>query len=115
MTLDLYGKEIEQVDQMKYLGVILDSCLNFEAHIDFLMDKATKKLGAIRKVWDLLDRSTTLILYKSLVLPHSDYCDTVYMTSPLKNLNKLQLIQNSACRTILLSNRDTSIVDMHAE
>ena len=115
IKLQLYGKEIERVDCMKYLGVLLDSSLSFEQHIDYLSDKASQKLGAIRKVRDLLDVSTTLTLYKSLVLPHFDYCDTVYMTSSLKNLNKLQLIQNSACRTILLANRYTSVVDMHNE
>ena len=63
----------------------------------------------------VFDRSTTIILYKSLVLPHFDSWDTVYMTSALKNLNKLQLIQNSACRTILLANRYTSVIEMHSE
>ncbi len=111
INLNLYGKEIERVECMKYLGVLLDSSLTFEQHIDYLVDKASKKLGAIRKVRDVLDRSTTSILYKSLVLPHFDYCDTVYMTSSIKNLNKLQLLQNSACRTILLANRYTSVTD----
>ncbi len=111
LNLSLYGNEIENC--MKYLGVLLDCSLSFEQHIEYLTDKASKKLGAIRKVRDVLDRSTTLILYKSLVLPHFDYCDTVYMTSPLRNLNKLQMLQNSACRTILLANRYTSVNDMH--
>ncbi len=115
VSLQLYGQNIEKVEHMKYLGVILDSGLTFEPHIDYLVDKATRKLGAIRKVRDMLDRSTTLTLYKSMVLPHFDYCDTVYMTSAIKNLNKLQLIQNSACRTILLANRYTSVMDMHRE
>ena len=69
----------------------MDCNLTFKLYIEYLADKASRKLGAIRKVRDVLDRSTTLTLYKSLVLPHFDYCDTVYMTSALKNLNKLQL------------------------
>ena len=62
-----------------------------------------------------MDQSTALRLYKSLVLPHFDYCDSVYMTASKDVLNKLQLLQNSACRTILLAVRETHISDMHSE
>ena len=54
-----------------------------------------------------MDQSTALMLYKSLVLLHLDYCDTW--------LNKLQLVQNSVCRTILLAESRTSTEDMHSE
>ena len=76
-------------------------------------DKATRKLGVIRKVNECLNRSTVLTLYKSLVLPLFDYCDTVYMSTSLANLSKLQLIHNQACRTILLAGRYISVLDMH--
>ena len=62
---------------MKYLGIILDLHLTFDQHIDHLVDKASKRLAVIRKVIKCLDRSTVLTLYKSLDLPHFDYCDTV--------------------------------------
>ena len=93
LKVDLYERDFERVECMKYLGVMLDASLTFESHIDFLVKKARKNLGAIRKVRDVLDHSTTLTLYKSLVLLHCEYCDTIHMTSPIKNLNKLQLIQ----------------------
>ena len=56
-----------------------------------------------------------LTLYKSLVLPHLDYCDVVYMTANKDLLNKLQLVQNVACRTLLLADNRTHIADMHNE
>ena len=98
---------------MKYLGVFLDSKLTFDKHIDYISDKAAKKIGIIRKVNECLHRSTALTLYRSLVLPLFDYCDTVYMCTSIGNLSKLQLLQNQACRTILLAGRYTSVVDMH--
>ena len=47
---------------MKYLGVLLDSSLTFDDRTDYLTDKASKKLGAIRKISNVLDCSTTLTL-----------------------------------------------------
>ncbi len=100
---------------MKYLGVILDQkFILYSAHRIF-GEKATQKLGAIAKVHKCIGCYTTLMLYKSMVLPHFDYCDIVYMNTCLHDLNKLQYIQNSACRIILLADKDTRIADMHRD
>ncbi len=115
VKLTLFGEEIERVNDMKYLGVILDQNLTFNSHIEFLGKKATQKLGAIAKVRKCIGCSTTLMLYKSIVLPHFDYCDIVYMNTSLYNLNRFQYIQNSVCRIILLADKDTRIVDMHRD
>ena len=115
LKLTIFGEEIEQVEVMKYLGVMLDNNLNFSAHIEHLGKKATQKLGAIAKVRKCINRSTTLMLYKSMVLPHFDYCDVVYMNTSIQNLNRLQSIQNSACRIILLADKETRISDMHRD
>ena len=72
-------------------------------------------MGAIWKVREYIDQPRALRLHKSLILPHYDYCDTVYMTGNKDSLNKLQLLQNSACRTMLFANRDCHISDMHVE
>ena len=95
--------------------MILDDHLSFDEHITYIHNKATKKLGILYKSKDYLDRSTKILLYKSLILPHLDYCDTVYMTTTETNLSKLQKIQNVACRTILGANKEASIKQMHTE
>ncbi len=100
---------------MKYLGVSLDDRLSFDEHVNYMYTKASQKLGILRRSREYLDKSTSLIPYKSLVLPHLDYCDTAYMCTTVQNLNKLQLIQNGACRTILKVPKDTSVDNMHKE
>ena len=115
LNLKISGQKIERVSVMKYLGVLLDDTLTFEDHIQYVVDKATKKLGILRKSREFLPRNTSILLYKSLVLPHIDYCDLVYMTASEYHLNRLQLIQNVASRIILRANRRTSIKFMHNE
>ena len=46
-------------------------------------------------------------------MPHYDYCDTAYMSANKETLNKLQVVQNIGCRTILLARKRTHIQDMH--
>ena len=107
--------DLERVNLFKYLGVYLDSCLTFDDHIDWAFKKSSMKLGAIRKIRHNLDRATTLLLYKSLVLPLIDYCDIVYGATAKDKLQKLQLVQNNACRNILLADMDTHVASMHLE
>ena len=87
--------------------------MNFTSHIDYVVKKSTQKLGALAKVRKCVNRPTALMLYKSMILPHFDYCSIVYMHTSAANLNRLQVIQNSACRIIFLANRDCHVTDMH--
>ena len=115
LNLKIGGKPIERVSTMKYLGVLLDDLLTFEEHITHVVTKSTQKLGILRKSREFLDRKTSTLLYKSLVLPHIDYCDIVYMTTTEYNLHRLQLIQNVVCRIILRADNRTSVTEMHKE
>ena len=87
----------------QYLSVFFYQTLVFEDHIIFSYNKASCKLGALAKIRKHVDQYKALILYESLVLPHFDYCDTVFMTTTNMMLNKVQLLQNNVCRTILLA------------
>ena len=68
----------EQVDKFKYLGIILGSGLNFEAHVKYLKSKLYAKIKLLGRVRRLLDRNTALTIYKMLILPMLDYCDHIY-------------------------------------
>ena len=97
LNIKIGNERIERVDYMKFLVMILDEKLTFDEHINQTYTKASQKLGILRRSREYLDTTTGLTLYKSLVLPHLDYYDTVYMCTIVQNLNKLQLIQNGAC------------------
>ncbi len=113
--LRMNNEVVERVNTFKYLGVYLDTHLTFDFHIDKVYKKTCSKVGLLKKVRYLVDRPTASTLYKSLVLPHLDYCDVVYVTAKQESLNKLQLIQNVACRTILLADKYSNVENMHKE
>ena len=54
-------------------------------------------------------------MYKSLVAPLIDYCDIIYMHANQDSLQKLQVVQNTACRIILGAGPRDHIRDMHHE
>ncbi len=93
----------------------MDRCLSFEEHVEYIHGKAVKKLYIIRKARDYLDKDTTVHLYKSLVLPQLDCCDLIYGCTGATNLQKLQRVQNGACRAILRVHGCARIQEMHPE
>ena len=54
----------------KDIGVIIDSKLTFENHINEKVNKANSIMGVIRRTFEFLDIKTFRLLYTSLVRPH---------------------------------------------
>ena len=103
--LKINNEELERVKIMKYLGVQLDECLDFNEHTNYITDKVTKKICVIHKSHNVISQQIALTLYKSLVSPHFEYCSLVYECTSKHNLNWLQLTQNQGSHVILRADR----------
>ena len=53
------------------------------------------------------------MLYKSLVMPYFDYCDTLWDSCSCQLKQKLQILQNRALRIINKADKRTHISDLH--
>jgi hypothetical protein len=97
----LAGSKINQVYETRFLGVIISSKLNWNAHIDTVLNKISKTIGIIAKVRHLLPTSATRTLYLCLVEPYISYCNIVWAQSkPTTQLDKILRVQKKYCRLI---------------
>ena len=64
------------------------------------------KLGRVRQY---LDAKTTKKLVQALVTCHLDYCNSLLFNMPDSQLNRLQVIQNSAARLITRTKKQSHI------
>ena len=64
---------IKQVSEMKYLGVILDSKLNWHNHIHYVTTKLAKTAGIIYKVRNKVPREVLMLLYHSICASYLRY------------------------------------------
>ena len=69
-------------------------------HINRLSGQLFNTLQAINKIRHLLDNNTTKIVMQALIISRLDYCNSQYIGSMQKDLQKLQQIQNMASQTI---------------
>ena len=89
---NINGITLEQVNQQKHIGVIYDSKMSFNSHIDYIIEKTLKKFNILRFLGKNLNSNTMLNLYKTYLLPileYSNMCLTLTKTQSLK-IEKIQ-------------------------
>ena len=107
---------VTQSIYQKHLGIILDSKLTFENHINMVTTKINKTIGLLRKLQNLLPRTALIKIYKAFVRPHLDYGDILYdQAFNLSFQQKLESIQYRACLAITGAIRGTSREKIYQE
>ena len=106
------GQSIEKVDEIKYLGIIVDDKLTFKSNIEYLIKKISKKIYLMQRLKNKTDFDTRLLLYNSLIAPHYDYCSTILFLASVTDIERLQKLQNRAMRIITNANPREHIVEL---
>ena len=85
---------------VKYLGILIDSNLNFRFHLEKIENKLSKSLGILYKLKPILPQNTLLKLYYSMVHSHLLHGLVVWGSTFTSYLQKLNSIQNKAVKLI---------------
>ena len=87
--------------QYKYLGVILDSKLNFEAHCKEIIKTFSFKLYLYRRVRNCLNDLAAKLVLKTMVLSYLDYGSMFLSVRTIEDISTIQVLQNKALRSCL--------------
>ena len=89
---NINGIELKQVNEQKYIGIVYDSKMSFNKHIDYIVEKTLKKFNILRYLSKNLNSYTMINLYKTYLLPileYSNMCLTLTKTQSAK-IEKVQ-------------------------
>lgn len=103
--ISIGGSEIEMVEEMKYLGLIVDCQLNFKSHVNYMCKKISSKLGVLGRCSGFISKRTRLTIFNTIVLPHFTFVGTVLYIASKSDIDRLQILQNRAMRIILKRDR----------
>jgi len=95
---------IKQVDTTKFLGIHIDSKLQWHEHIKHVKKKMSSGLYALNSSKHILQQSHMKTLYYSLVHPYLNYGCLLWGNTHKTYLNKLEIVQRKAIRVITKSN-----------
>ena len=102
LNINIFGTSLTLCNETKLLGIILDSCLSWDKHIDYICKKVSPKIGILYRLSQFLSINVLKIVYNTIIQPDFDYCISVWGNCSLIYLNKLQVLQNRAARIILM-------------
>ena len=99
-TIHINGSSSLEVDNAKFLGVIIDNKLNRLEHIKCISRKIAKGSGIIIKARKSFESETLLNLYNALILPHISYCVHIWGTTASIHLQRLYVLHKRIVRII---------------
>ena len=103
ISLKVKDSHITEVNESKFLGVIVDNKLRWDSHIKYIADKISKSSSIMRYLRYSFPNNILKTLYMSLVLPYLSYCNIVWGSAYKKSLHPLVILQKKCIRTITKS------------
>lgn len=89
------------VDNIKYLGVVIDSKLNFNLQLDMIRNKVSRGTGIIYSLRSYLPQSLLVKLYHGLIYPYLTQNIIIWGGVSVNKLRPIQVQMNQALRHIL--------------
>ena len=116
--LKINGTILKMENQVKFLGMIFDSKLSWNNHIQFIEKKCLARLNLMRSLsgnkWGA-SKTTLLTLYRMLIRPILDYGAIAYDSTSKSSKKRLDTIQYKALRICCSSMVGTSGIAMQNE
>src|SRR2546425_11657606 len=89
---------VKQVDEIKFLGVTIDSSLTWKHHISQICSIISRNIGIMYKLRSKLSDSVLFTLYNVLILPHLMYCNIVWGCAGKTLLDRLFILEKRGIR-----------------
>ena len=96
----LEGTVLENVDNIKYLGVTITNDLKWNTHISNICTKANRTLGFLRRTVFSCPQNVKEATYKGMVHPILEYGSSVWDPHLEKLQEELEKVQNPAARFV---------------
>ena len=93
INLTINGIKLEQTNQTKFLGIIIDNKLTWKPHIDTLKRKLSKIIAILYKLKGLINKESLQTLYCSLLFPYLIYCVEVWGNTYKTIIHPIYMLQ----------------------
>ena len=113
INITIRNEMIGRVYSTKFVGVLIDSKLNWKCHIHYINNKLSKCIGIMIKARKKLPKSSLLTLYYTFAYPYLLYCIHVWGRSGKTVLKLLSKTQNRLVRIITSSGYRTNTESLY--
>ena len=100
VTLKIHKRAILEKQNIKYLGIIIDSTLSWKAHLSNLSKKLSRTIGVMYKLRPFVNLQIMKNIYHSLFYSHLIYGIQVWGIACNTHLKAIQILQSRVVRLI---------------
>ena len=93
-AFNIENVEFDKRESIDLLGVNLDNKLKFSKHIPNICGRLHNQIQVVKRFRHILGDSTKAWLYIAFIMPHFQYCSTVWHFCGVRNSDKLELLNN---------------------
>ena len=108
ITIKISNQTISQIEECRFLGVMIDNKLSWKAHIKHVSSKVAKSVGIISKARKILDKKTLETLYYTMIYPYLLYCNIIWGNCNATTIWPIFKLQKMAIRLITNTSRRES-------
>ena len=100
ISIDINNHTIKEIDERKFLGIMLDNKLKWQSHIKHISNKISKSVAILRYLKFTFPKYILKTLYLTLVYPYLIYCNIIWGSAVKTIIKPLILLQKKCLRII---------------
>ena len=94
------GKKLIPSNYVKYLGILIDSNLNWSFHTEVLTAKLSRAIGMLAKIRHYVSKNTLRMIYFGIFSSLLTYGSQIWGQLKNKHMKRIENLQNKAIRVI---------------
>ena len=114
-TLVFDGVDIKFVPNHKHLGLIFSDNMKWNAHIESILDRASRMIGIMRKLKYVFSMHAFNQTYISFIRPVLEYASIVWDGCTVEQRNSLEKLQNEIARIVTALTKSVSLDHLYNE
>ena len=103
LCLKIGEDTIQNVNEQKLLGVIIDSTLSWESQINYVCKRVNTKIALFKKLSFYLNHEMEIMYYNAYILLSLEYCCVVWGRNKLSHIKQLTRLQKRAAKLVINS------------
>ena len=98
--LNINNIELENVNNLKFLGINIDKNLCWETHINYIANKLSRTNGTISRLKNILPTKILRMIYAALFQPYLTYGITAWGFASNSSINRIFKLQKKVIRNV---------------
>ena len=100
VSIDMNNHTINEINECKFLGIMLDNKLKWQSHIKHISNKMSKSVAILRYLKFTFPKYILKTLYLTLIYPYLIYCNIIWGSADKTIIKPLILLQKKCLRII---------------